>query len=66
MMESPRGEASSPRILPNEAEIHATTPWHFGERLHGRQPTPIEWGTGSHSNPLLTAHLGTSELAHRG
>jgi hypothetical protein len=27
-MESPRGETSSPRILPNRAEIHATTFWH--------------------------------------
>jgi hypothetical protein len=65
MKESPRGEASSPRILQNGAEIHAMTPWHFGERLRGGLP-PIEWGTGYHSNPPLTAHLGTSELAHRG
>jgi hypothetical protein len=65
-MESPQGEASSPRILPNGANIHAMTLWHFRERLRGRQPTPIERGTGSHSNPPLTAHLGTLELAHRG
>jgi hypothetical protein len=66
MMESPRGEASSPRILPNRAEIHATTPWHFEERPRGHQSTPIGRGTGSHSNLLLTAHLGASKLTHRG
>jgi hypothetical protein len=27
-MESPRGKALSPRILPNGAEIHAITLWH--------------------------------------
>jgi hypothetical protein len=28
-VESPRREASSPRILMNRTEIHTTTPWHF-------------------------------------
>jgi hypothetical protein len=28
-VESPRREASSPRILSNGAEIHTTTLWHF-------------------------------------
>jgi hypothetical protein len=49
VVESPRREASSPRIPSNEAKIHAITLWHF--RRAPPQPPADPYQTG-HRLPL--------------